>query len=363
MREKGKLSDFWKHNQIDTGLWDQSQVCLKMQSSVEPLLNYMDSQYGGTISIGTPPQNFTVIFDTGSSNLWVPSIYCYSAACSPHKKFVPESSSTFKRNGSPFTIHYGTGSLTGIFGVDTVNVEGLPVVNQIFGESVTEPGTTFEYSLFDGILGLAYPSLAVSGATPVFDNMMTQQLVEMPLFSVFLSRNPNSQKGSEIIFGGLDTSHFSGELKWIPVTLQKYWQIQLDGVEVGGTLIACESGCTAIVDTGTSLLLGPSSTISVIQNSIGAVPSDEGMFAINCNNLPNMPDVTFIMGGNKFPLPPQAYTLQEEDSWGQVSCQSGFQGEPSSIGPQWILGDVFIGHYYTVFDRGNNKVGLAKSIQ
>uniref|UniRef100_UPI00398F1363 cathepsin E-A-like n=1 Tax=Pristiophorus japonicus TaxID=55135 RepID=UPI00398F1363 len=365
MKEKGILSDFWEHHKIDMLQWGQTQECSAIQKSAEPLLNYMDAQYAGQITIGTPPQNFTVIFDTGSSNLWVPSVYCYSKACRQHNKFIPDKSATYTRDGRPFSIHYGTGSLTGIIGIDTVTVEGISVVNQKFGESVTEPGTTFMHSPFDGILGLAYPSIAAADVTPVFDNMVAQNLVDLPLFSYSLyMRNPNDEAGSEIIFGGVDTSHFTGDLHWIPVTIQGYWQIQIDSVKVGGTVMFCENGCKAIVDTGTSLLSGPSTSISALQRSIGAISSSEGMYSIECGYLSSMPDVTFTIGGAEYVLPPQVYTLQQEDEWGQVYCSSGFQSMdiPPPAGPLWILGDVFIGYYYAVFDRGNNRVGLAKSV-
>ncbi|XP_047697166.1 cathepsin E isoform X2 [Prionailurus viverrinus] len=226
LRARGQLSEFWKSQNLD--MIQYTEACTMSQGANEPLINYMDTEYFGSISIGSPPQNFTVIFDTGSSNLWVPSVYCMSPACKTHARFYPSQSNTYSALGNHFSIQYGTGSLSGIIGTDQVYVEGLLVVGQQFGESVTEPGQTFVNAEFDGILGLGYPSLAVGGVTPVFDNMMAQNLVDIPMFSVYMSSDPESGVGSELIFGGYDHSHFSGNLNWVPVTKQGYWQIALD---------------------------------------------------------------------------------------------------------------------------------------
>ncbi|XP_012314628.2 cathepsin E [Aotus nancymaae] len=360
LRARNQLSEFWKSQNLDMIQFTES--CSMDQSANEPLINYLDMEYFGTISIGSPPQNFTVIFDTGSSNLWVPSVYCTSPACKKHTRFQPSQSNTYNQPGQSFSIQYGTGSLSGIIGSDQVSVEGLTVVGQQFGESVTEPGQTFVDAEFDGILGLGYPSLAVGGVTPVFDNMMAQNLVDLPMFSVYMSSNPEGGAGSELIFGGYDHSHFSGSLNWVPVTKQAYWQIALDNIQVGGTVMFCSDGCQAIVDTGTSLITGPSDKIKQLQNAIGAAPVD-GEYAVECANLNVMPDVTFTINGVPYTLSPTAYTLLDFAD-GMQFCSSGFQGldiHPPA-GPLWILGDVFIRQFYSVFDRGNNRVGLAPAV-
>lgn len=103
-----------------------------------------------------------------------------------HNKYNPGKSSTYRYNGNPLDIHYGTGSMTGFLAYDTVTVGGLPVTNQIVGLSETE-APFMQHMAADGILGLAYPALSASGATPVFDNMMNEHLVNQNLFSVYLS--------------------------------------------------------------------------------------------------------------------------------------------------------------------------------
>ncbi|XP_045039387.2 cathepsin E [Desmodus rotundus] len=181
-----------------------------------------------------------------------------------------------------------------------------------------------------------------------------------------LHSDPEDGAGSELVFGGYDHSHFSGSLNWVPVTKQGYWQIALDTIQVGSAVMFCSERCQAIrdllMDTGTSLLTGPSGDIKHLQKAIGAEPKD-GDYAVECDNLNVMPDVIFTINGVPYILQPTAYTLVDFVD-GMELCLSGFQGldmQPPP-GPLWILGDVFIRQFYSVFDRGNNRVGLARAV-
>nr|ACU40898.1 preprochymosin [Capra hircus] len=348
LKEHGLLEDFLQKQQYGVS----SEYSGFGEVASVPLTNYLDSQYFGKIYLGTPPQEFTVLFDTGSSDFWVPSIYCKSNACKNHQRFDPRKSSTFQNLGKPLSIRYGTGSMQGILGYDTVTVSNIVDTQQTVGLSTQEPGDVFTYAEFDGILGMAYPSLASEYSVPVFDSMMDRRLVAQDLFSVYMDRNG---QGSMLTLGAIDPSYYTGSLHWVPVTLQKYWQFTVDSVTISGAVVACEGGCQAILDTGTSKLVGPSSDILNIQQAIGATQNQYGEFDIDCDSLSSMPTVVFEINGKMYPLTPYAYTSQEEGF-----CTSGFQGENHSH--QWILGDVFIREYYSVFDRANNLVGLAKAI-
>ncbi|XP_078495233.1 cathepsin D-like [Ciona intestinalis] len=329
-----------------------------------PLTNYLDAQYYGEIHIGTPPQPFTVVFDTGSSNLWVPSGECpiTDVVCLIHNQYKSGESSTYKANGTRFAIQYGSGSLSGFVSSDTVTIAGVKSKNQLFAEATKQPGLNFVPAKFDGILGMGYPEISVNGITPVFNQMYKQGVLALNQFSFFLNRDASdASSGGELYLGGVDTKKFTGNFSYHPVTVKGYWQISMDSVSVGTSISACVSGCKAIVDSGTSLLAGPTDEIEKINKLIGATKFLDGDYIVQCNKMPTMPDITFSLSGVKYTLKPSDYVIKESVA-GESICISGFMGldVPPPRGPLWILGDIFMGKFYTTFDFANNRVGFAQ---
>ncbi|KAL4918875.1 aspartic peptidase domain-containing protein [Aspergillus aurantiobrunneus] len=319
--------------------------------------NFMNAQYFSEIQLGTPPQTFKVVLDTGSSNLWVPSSECGSIACYLHQKFDSSSSSTYKKNGTEFAIKYGSGSLSGFVSRDNLQIGDLKVEGQDFAEATSEPGLAFAFGRFDGILGLGFDTISVNKIVPPFYNMIQQGLLDDPVFAFYLGDANVEGDSSVATFGGIDKDHYEGELIKIPLRRKAYWEVDLDAIALGDEVADLED-TGVILDTGTSLIALPSNLAEMINSEIGAKKGFTGQYSIECEKRDSLPDLTFTLSGHNFTIGPYDYTLEV-----QGSCISAFMGMdfPEPVGPLAILGDAFLRKWYSVYDLGNGAVGLAKA--
>jgi len=322
-----------------------------------PIADYMNAQYYGPITIGTPPQTFNVVFDTGSSNLWVPSKSCslLNIACKLHSKYDSSKSSTFVKNGTNFAIRYGSGSLSGFTSQDSVTVGSVTVPNLVFAEAVKEPGVAFLAAKFDGIMGFGFPGISVNGMTPFFQAALAAGLIKEPKFAFYLEKSGSS--GGELSLGGTDSTKYTGDFTYTPITNKGYWEFSVAGVTVGGASFA--STTKAIADTGTSLLAIPTSVFTSLLTKFPAgvvKPLLHGEYTVDCSKVSSLPAISFSIGGKEFALEGSDYVLSV-----QGQCLLGFIGldVPPPRGPLWILGDVFLRKYYAVFDYGNTQIGFA----
>lgn len=285
----------------------------------------------------------------------MPSQQCGSIACYLHSKYDSSSSSTYKANGTDFEIRYGSGSLSGFVSRDCLKIGDLHVKNQDFAEATSEPGLAFAFGKFDGILGLGYDTISVNHIVPPFYNMIDQGLLDEPVFAFFLS---STDEGSEVIFGGVDKKHYKGELIKLPVRRQAYWEVKLDAITFGDSAAAMDD-TGAILDTGTSLIVLPTTLSDLLNDAIGAKKDFGGTYKVDCNKRESLPDLTFTLSGSNFTITSDDYILQTGGS-----CISAFMGMdfPEPIGPLVILGDAFLRKWYSIYDLGENSVGLAQAV-
>ncbi|PAV62832.1 hypothetical protein WR25_08106, partial [Diploscapter pachys] len=261
-----------------------------LDSLSHPVFDYGDMEYEGNMTLGTPDQQFLIVLDTGSSNLWVPYTACDSS-CDGKNKFVTNQSSTFVPNGRAWSIQYGEGDARGILGEDTVRFGGI-------GESqLTVPKTTFGLASHisddwqgdagDGIAGLAFTSLAVDGVVPPLINAINQGLLDQPLFTVFLDHRgaANGVSGGVFTYGAVDSTNCGSLIAYEPLSSATYWQFKMTNIKLGSyTSNNNNKGWQVISDTGTSFIDMP-----------------------NCNANPGTFDIT--IGANVYTIQPVNYIV------------------------------------------------------
>lgn len=350
------------------------------------------SVYFGTIAVGAPePQQFSVVFDTGSGHVIVPGKNCKSASCLIHRRYDRKASKnavdvdfdgTVVLPGSPrdqVTVAFGTGEVTGQFVSDSLCLGSTPspmsdamraaggdimlLQAGMFGgipenrdapadvpsdrnsSEAPRPGCVdlrivvatemteepFHAFAFDGVLGLGLEGLALAPEFSLF-GVLSQQL-PVSVFAVFLAEGDHEQ--SEISFGGHDSERAASEITWAPVVEPAlgYWQVQIKAIRVGGKeLDFCKDGqCRAVVDTGTSLLAMPTAVAEELEKILQASLRDPPGLRdeVSCRHASGAM-LHFDIEGGVLTLAPGDYarpTMLLEDYEAEKGADTGVQTE------------------------------------
>ncbi|KAJ3778733.1 aspartic peptidase domain-containing protein [Lentinula raphanica] len=269
------------------------------------IVNEVDMLYYGDLSIGTPGQGLTFDIDTGSADLWVPSSWC--STCT--KNHYDESqSSTYVDKGRRFAVSYGSGSVSGTTASDTVTIAGTSIHNQTFGV-IYRASQDFEEYPNDGILGMAFGTIAQSRGLTVFETMMKQGKLKWPCFSVHLARN--QETGSELCWGCYDPTKATGPISWFPVSHRAYWSIQMSGFEVAGERIALDEMLISAIDTGTTFLYLPASVAAELYAQIPGSKDASATYGSGFYTYPCISklDIGLVFGDMTFRLHPDDLNL------------------------------------------------------
>ncbi|KAF9219417.1 acid protease [Gyrodon lividus] len=302
----------------------------------------------GTVSVGTPPAFYTVLFDTGSSDFVLPGVDC-DDSCNGHAIYDPASSLTSNDMVEFFFMEYGRDD--GAFGrqyTDNVTIVGLTATDQTLGvASHYSEGFEIEQFSADGVIGMAFQSISEYDQSPVFQTLVVQGQTDEPVFGFSFAAS-----GPELYLGGTNPAMYAGDFTYTHVTQVGFWQVNIDNV-VGNEQIAL-TNVAAVIDTGSDLIHGNPSDVATLYEAIGGtvVLADERFYTFPCDAVPT---VSLTFGGTSFSIPTETFNIGLIDSPSSDCIGAIIAGDT----PIWIIGTIFLSNVYTSFDLANVRVGFA----
>ncbi|KAI9469823.1 MAG: aspartic peptidase domain-containing protein [Benjaminiella poitrasii] len=357
-------------------------------------------QYLVNVQVGTPPQNFVVIVDTGSSLLWIPSTECPTSDC-PLKKFNSSLSSTFSSYNSEFEIFYGRGYTKGIQAEDDVTLAGLTINNQQVGLATATEDTIATHTGVDGIgangiLGLGFPDnnslYHRNQISSVPFNMAAHNMLIEPIFSINTNSIYQDGWSGEIILGGKNTSNYVGNITYLPVVPDSIsgnyvlWQIDTQSIRCKSckynhdqaTVIYYNNSMPIVtsIDTGTTFSYMKDAYIRNILSDLTdsdhhVLDQHSGCYPIDCRyafNKDHDARVDFAFATSNanqnvhFSIPVSELVEPLDNTNIRYATKCVFSICPSSNSNSILLGDSVIRSLYLVFDMAEYRIGIAPSL-
>ncbi|SOS80917.1 plasmepsin II [Plasmodium sp. gorilla clade G1] len=316
------------------------------------LVDFQNIMFYGDAEVGDNQQPFTFILDTGSANLWVPSVKCTTAGCLTKHLYDSSKSRTYEKDGTKVEMNYVSGTVSGFFSKDLVTVGNLSLPYK-FIEVIDTNGfePTYTASTFDGILGLGWKDLSIGSVDPIVVELKNQNKIENALFTFYL---PVHDKHTGFLtIGGIEERFYEGPLTYEKLNHDLYWQITLDA-HVGNIMLE-KANC--IVDSGTSAITVPTDFLNKMLQNLDVIKVPFLPFYVTLCNNSKLPTFEFTSENGKYTLEPEYY-LQHIEDVGPGLCMLNIIGLDFPV-PTFILGDPFMRKYFTVFDYDNHSVGIA----
>ncbi|KAG9204487.1 hypothetical protein G6514_000946 [Epicoccum nigrum] len=302
------------------------------------------------VTIGDSKEEYHLLLDSAASNTWVMGADCKTDACGTHTTFGKGDSSTLKTQGTPFSVTYGTGSVSGSLATDTLHIGSLSA-SVSFGLA-TNVSDEFKSYPMDGILGIGRGD-DVSGAAQLMDVLKSDSLIDSKLYGIHLSRAKDGLSDGELNLGKPNKARYAGDLNWLDCIPNEtgFWEIPVADATVNGKKVGL-SGKTGIMDTGTSYVLMPPADAHAIHSQIPGYTQSGETFSVPCDTRAPL---AFVFGKT-------AYNISTADWLGgrldSGLCRSNIVGRQTFNESQWLIGDVFLKNVYGVFDFDGSRVGL-----
>ncbi|EIM81431.1 family A1 protease [Stereum hirsutum FP-91666 SS1] len=317
--------------------------------------------YTTSVGVGSPPTQYTLLIDTGSSNTWVGAGKAYVKT------------STSKSTGQKVNVSYGSGSFSGTEYTDTVTLgSDLVIQNQSIGVASTAQG----FSDVDGILGIGPVDLTsgtVANNQPVptvTDNLFSQGTISVESIGISYEPTTTSSEGTmngELTFGGVDSGKTTGDVNYVPITstspASNYWGIDQSITYNDATILESTAG---IVDTGTTLIMIATDAFQAYEKATGAtMDNTTGLLSITESQFEKLQSLFFNIGGVQYELTANAQiwpralnsTLGGDSS--KIYLVVADMGSQSGQGLDFINGFTFLQRFYSVYDTTNSQLGLA----
>ncbi|KIY64559.1 acid protease [Cylindrobasidium torrendii FP15055 ss-10] len=325
-----------------------------------------DVGYVATVQIGNPPRDFTLLVDSGSADTWVPLDKCLTEdgkhPCGNHTSIGKNSSMSLKSTDERWSIVYGSGSTEGILVTDDLVLAGQTITGHKFGAATVESKEFADAAVkYDGVMGTARSTSASQRTETPVEALARIGFIEQAITSYKLGRIADDANDGEVTFGGMNTSKFNQTtLITVPSVSDAFWAATLEVASVQGAHLLQVQNRTAILDTGTTLLLVPPQDAAQIHSRIdGARLNADGTgYVLPCTTDAS---VALRFGGHDFAIDSRDLAFAPLDPRNLTGmCTSGIASRDLFGDGTWLVGDTFLKSVYFSHNADTNEVSLAE---